>query len=50
MCLLLGNIDGSMLFHRLRRWPNIDPSMRECILFAVLIIQLKFNVMTGYGQ
>ena len=23
-----------MLDHRLRRWPNIDPTMGECLMFA----------------
>ena len=25
---------GSMLAHRLRRWPNIEPTLRERIVFA----------------
>ena len=27
-------IVGSMLGQRLRRWPNMDPTMSECLLFA----------------
>ena len=26
-------IVGSMLGHRLRRWPNIEPTMGECLVF-----------------
>ena len=26
----------SMLNHRLRRWPNIEPTMVQCLVFAVL--------------
>ena len=26
--------DGSMLVQRLRRWPNIDPSLGQCLPFA----------------
>ena len=25
-----------MLVHRLRRWPNIEPTMGQCIVFAGL--------------
>ena len=25
---------GIMLVHRLRRWPNIDPTLGECLVFA----------------
>ena len=25
---------GSMLTHRLRRWPNIEPTLGECLEFA----------------
>ena len=28
---------GPMLGHRLRRWPNIEPTFGECVVFGVLI-------------
>ena len=30
-------IVGSMLFHRLRRWPNIEPTLAWCLVFAGII-------------
>ena len=27
-------ITGSMLVHRLRRWPNIEPEMAQCLVFS----------------
>ena len=27
---------GSMLGHRLRRWPNIEPALGEPVVFAVM--------------
>ena len=27
-------IAGAMLVQRLRRWPNIEPAMGECLAFA----------------
>ena len=27
-------IVGSMLVHRLRRWPNIEPTMVQCLVFG----------------
>ena len=34
---------GSMLFHRLRRWPNIDPPLGGRFLFAGLNLTLHEN-------
>ena len=28
---------GSMLGHRLRRWPNIDPALAQCLLLAGML-------------
>ena len=28
---------GSMLAHRLRRWPNIEPTYGQCPMFAGLV-------------
>ena len=28
---------GSVLGHRLRRWPNIKPELGECLIFAVIL-------------
>ena len=36
-------IVGSMLVHRLRRWPNIDRAMVQCLLFAGILLQWKAN-------
>ena len=30
-------IAGSMLVHRLRRWPNIEPTMTQCLVFAGIV-------------
>ena len=29
---------GLMLGHRLQRWPNIKPTLGQCILFGVIIV------------
>ena len=31
-------IPGSMLVHRLRRWPNIDPAIAHSMLFAKIAL------------
>ena len=29
---------GSMLCHRLRHWPNIEPALGQCIVFAGMVV------------
>ena len=41
-------IVGSMLAHRLRRWPNIDPTMGESIMFPGIPIVLATYRTRGY--
>ena len=48
-------IVGSMLAHRLRRWPNIEPTMGQCPVFAentgvYVIITLCCNLVTSDGS
>ena len=37
-------IVGSMLVHRLRRWPNIEPTMAKCLVFAGQVGPAIFHV------
>ena len=37
-------IVDSMLDHRLRRWPNFEPTMAECLMFAGLALELPGEV------
>ena len=41
-----------MLAHRLRRWPNIVPTLGECIVFAGGVLsQSEMNdAFTGQGE
>ena len=39
-----------MLVHRLRRWPNIKPTMAQCLVFACILHiyrALDFNPLTA---
>ena len=40
-------IVGSMRFHRLRRWPNIEPSMARSVMFAAWVRCRPIPVYTG---
>ena len=37
-----------MLGHRLRRWPNIKPTLFQCIVFAGLSLILKTSGEINY--
>ena len=37
---------GLMLFHRLRRWPNITPALGQFLVFIGLGLLSRFNVLT----
>ena len=42
-----------MLVHRLRRWPNIDPTLVQCRVFVgmrpVCFLRLSFSVWPATG-
>ena len=45
-------IVGSMLVHRLRRWPNIKPTMAQCLVFAglVLMCMMWVEIVRDWGD
>ena len=39
-----------MLVHRLRRWPNIEPTMGQCIVFAGELNEPSTPVCFTHGE
>ena len=41
--------DGSMLAHRLRRWPNLDPALEQCFMLSFVDILRMYLLEANIG-